>query len=213
MRKKRGFFITFEGIDGSGKTTQAKKLVRYLKRKRIPVLFLREPGGTNVAEKLRQIVLKATGERIAPAAELFLYLAARAQIVQNRIAEARARGIMVICDRFSDSTVAYQAYGRGWNQKLIAELNAMASNSTLPELTLLLDLPVRVGLRRKKTALGGFPYKDRLESEGKSFHRRVRRGYLKTARAEPERIVVIDGTGSPETVWEEIRRVVDKKIA
>lgn len=202
-RLVRGVFITFEGIDGSGKTTQAKLLYKNLKKAGWPVILLREPGGTAVAEKLREILLKEKEEPIAPRAEILLYVASRAQLVEERIKPALRAKKLVICDRYVDSTTAYQAYGRGFDPAWVEKLNRWGSSEILPDLTFLIDVPVSAGLARKKGKL-----LDRLEKEGKHFEEKVRKGYRQLAKKH-RRMRTMNGTPPPEKVAATVKKVMD----
>ncbi|MCI0405188.1 MAG: dTMP kinase [candidate division Zixibacteria bacterium] len=197
-----GVFVTFEGIDGSGKTTQAKLLFQTLKKEGWPVVLFREPGGTKVAEKLRRILLQEKSEPIAARAEILLYVASRAQLVEQKIKPALKAKKLVICDRYVDSTTAYQAYGRGFDPVWVEKLNRWGSSGILPELTFLIDVPVRVGLARKKGKL-----LDRLEREGKSFEKKVYQGYHRLAKKH-RRIRIMDGTPSPVEVAKKVKKVM-----
>lgn len=212
---KRGRFITFEGGEGSGKSTQARLLAESLKKRHIPVVHTREPGGTSIAESVRKVLLNPAS-RIAPLTELLLYEAARAQHLAEVVVPALRAGRTVICERYTDATEAYQGYGRGLDLRAIKTLNAIATERLLPDLTFLLDVPVTRGLpaarglakrlsRRAPRANGG----DRMERESAVFHGRVRRGYLRLARTNPRRIRVIPWGGSIEQVHARILREVD----
>ncbi|MEK7681943.1 MAG: dTMP kinase [Chloroflexota bacterium] len=180
-----GLFITFEGGEGSGKTTQARLLARRLRRRGVDVLLTHEPGGTPLGERARRILKGAIPA--SPLAELLLFAAARAQLVAGVLRPALEAGTWVVCDRYTDSTAAYQGYGRGLDMEAIRAVNALATGGLRPSLTFLLDVPVEAGLRRKGAS------DDRFEGEGLAFHRRVRSGYLELARREPGRVVVVDG--------------------
>lgn len=199
-------FISFEGGDGSGKTTQVKLLEEYLLGRGEACVSTREPGGTELGKMIRQVLLKAGEEAISSPAEAFLYLADRAQHVQTVILPALADGKIVLCDRFMDSTVAYQGYGRGIDLALLRQLNGMASRDVAPDLTFLLDCPVEVGLGRVRR-------KDRFEREEIAFHQKVRLGFAELAREEPRRIRVLDATRSVAQIHEEIRAFVERKLA
>ena len=193
MTKKR-FFITFEGPEGSGKTTQVNLLMKYLKTQCYQVIKTKEPGGTLVGQRLRRILLSYKTKKLLPQAELFLMLADRAQHVQEVIRPALKNGQGVICDRYSDATLAYQGYGRGLNIKWLKELNQQATGNLTPHLTFLLNLSAAEGLKRArqtKTYLGEKGKGDRFEQEQAAFHERVGRGYLALARQEPQRFKVI----------------------
>ena len=196
-----GHFVTFEGIEGSGKSTVAKSVCLALERSSIPCLFTREPGGTAASEKIRELLLDPDGS-IAPRTELLLYIASRAQLVEEVIAPALEQGRFVICDRFMDASVAYQGWARGLGEELVSELNAYAVGETRPELTYLLDLPVEGGFRRgpQRREKEGLRGRDRLELENRDFHERVREGYLRLAEREKERVVVIDAQASFDEV-------------
>ncbi|OQA56676.1 MAG: Thymidylate kinase [Candidatus Omnitrophica bacterium ADurb.Bin277] len=184
---KKGIFITFEGAEGSGKSTQIKNAARFFRRKDRSVVLLREPGGTKVSEAIRAILLDKRNKKLSDATELFLYLAARSQIVREKILPALKKGKVVICDRFEDSTLAYQGYGRKLPFALIRDMNRVVRGTLKPMLTFVLDVDIRRGLQR------GGRY-DRIERESFSFHQRVRSGFLKLAEQEPERMTVIDGS-------------------
>jgi dTMP kinase len=190
----KGVFITFEGCEGSGKTTHSNILVRRLKKSGYSVVHTREPGGTKFAEAVRKLLLDPRSN-ITPLTELFLYEAARSQHISDIIAPALKNGLIVVCDRFTDATVAYQGYGRGISLKTINVLNRTAAGRIKPDLTIYLDIPVREGLKKArgitKDSFSAGPGGDRLEREKLPFHQRVRTGYLAQARREPRRIKVI----------------------
>ena len=216
--------ISFEGGDGSGKTTQLKLLDNYLASRGKLCLSTREPGGTTLGEMIRKILLEAGKVEIAYPTELFLYLADRAQHVHEVIRPALASGRLVLCDRFTDSTLAYQGYGRGVDLDMLRRLNQVASHGITPDVTFLLDCPVEVGLSRargrssiiysqsSKMEDGGSRIEDRFEREKADFHERVRRGFLELARAEPQRIYVLDASRLTEEVHHEIKKIVDEKL-
>lgn len=208
--------ISFEGGDGSGKSTQLKLLEEYLGAQGRPCLSTREPGGTALGRTIRRVLLEAAEEEVCSPTELFLYLADRAQHVQRVIRPAMESGKIVLCDRFTDSTLAYQGYGRGIDLNRLRELNRMASEGIAPDLTLLLDCPVEIGLsrtaRRGSGQRPGKKREDRFEREEIEFHERVRRGFLELARAEPERIFVLDASRPVEAVSMEIRKIVDARL-
>jgi dTMP kinase len=197
MRKKRGYLITFEGIDGCGKTTQLLLAQKYLIGRGFKVLVLREPGSTKLAEKVRKILLDKKN-RINPISELYLYLAARADLVREIIIPAVNSGKIVLCDRFYDSTTAYQGFGRGIDLETIGRLNKLAADGVYPDKTFLIDIDYKTSLNRRKIK------SDRLESEPRAFFNRVRRGFLKIAEWEPKRFAVLDGRRSAEEIFEEI---------
>ncbi|MFS8740305.1 dTMP kinase [Synechococcus sp. WC10meta] len=196
-------FITLEGGEGVGKTTQQALLALQLRQAGYPCLCTREPGGTALGRALREILLH--GDPLTPLAELFLYAADRAEHVQKCILPALAAGQVVVCDRFTDSTLAYQGYGRGLDLQQVRQLNHLATGGLQPHLTLWLDLPPEVGLARSGLA-------DRLEQERLEFHRRVHQGFQTLAAAEPQRIVRIDAEGSPLEVAARIWSVVQPRL-
>ena len=206
--KKSGLFITLEGPDGSGKTTQALLLVDYLRKNGYPAVHTREPGGDRIAEKIRSILL-APGNKITPAGELFLYWACRSQHVEHLIRPAMAAGRFVVCERFNDATLAYQGYGRGLDREMITRMNSLAARGLSPDLTFLLDIDPARGLRKVVQAKGA---KDRFEREKLAFHRRVRRGYLALAGQEPERIKTIAAGKSIADTHLLMIKILEEKI-
>ncbi|UCD17008.1 MAG: dTMP kinase [Candidatus Zixiibacteriota bacterium] len=203
--KKKGLFITFEGIDGSGKTTQWKLTGRYLRRLGYPVLMLREPGSTPLSERIRRILLDKRLS-VNATSELNLYLAARAELVGEVIVPALRRGEIVVCDRFHDSTMAYQGYGRGIDINLINKLNDLATGAVRPDLTFLVDIDYRTSLSRRKKS------SDRLELESRAFFNRVRSGFLALARKEKGRFRVLDGREAIDTVFDEVIACLNRKL-
>ncbi len=200
----KGLFITFEGGEGSGKTTQSHLLNAHLQKKGYITLLLREPGGTAISEKIREILLDKANTGLSPIAELFLYEAARAQIVAEKIKPNLDQGVAVLCDRFIDSTVAYQGYGRGINLKWIDELNEIAAQGLLPDMTLFLDIDPSVGLdRASKTN------HTRFEAEALYFHQKVREGFLALKERYPSRFRVIDASLPSDQVHLAIVREVE----
>ena len=197
-------FITFEGGEGSGKSTQAKALYRKLSRLGIPVLLVHEPGSTALGRKISRLLKWSHDTEISPFSELLLFNAARSQLVSEAIIPALKAGKVVLCDRFCDSTTAYQSYGRGLELKTVREINGLACQYLCPNLTVLLDLPGEAGLARK-----GNQSRDRFEQEEMAFHRRVREGYLKLAGSEPERWLVIDA-GKPK---DEIAGIIWSRVS
>ena len=198
-----GTFITLEGIDGCGKTTQAALLARALKMNDVEVVLVREPGGTVISERVRDVLLDPANKAMAPECELLLYEASRAQLVREVIEPALARGATVICDRFYDSTYAYQHGGRGLSEELVDACNQFGSCGLRPSCTLVFDLEPEVALAR--ATKGGA---DRLEAEGLAFQRRIREAYLKLAEREPERVHVVDAVGTPEEVFMRLTHVL-----
>jgi len=203
----RGKFITFEGIEGCGKSTQSALAANFLKMRGIPVLSTLEPGATELGETLRNLILKETGPTLFPEAELLLFGAARAEHVLELVLPALEDNVWIICDRFSDATLAYQGYGRGLSKAFIRRMNHFASQSLIPDLTILIDLPVEAGLKRARArsfTLTGREAGDRIEGEGLAFHRRIRNGYLTIARRESERFRIVDGLNDPNEIHQEI---------
>lgn len=209
----RGLFITLEGVEGSGKTTQTAIVAGALRAAGFSVTVTHEPGGTRAGEAIRAIFLDPAVS-LNVASELLLVLADRAQHVREKLAPALARGEIVISDRYSDSTVAYQGYGRGFDLKLLGELNRLASDGMKPDLTIVLDCPVETGLdRTRRRARGDVRRPDRFEGEEVDFHRRVRDGFLAIAKGEPRRVTVVDSARELDAVSADIRRAVDDLIA
>src|SRR5215510_8589251 len=198
--------ITFEGIDGSGKTTQLRLLEKYLAGRGIPFLSTREPGGTPLGKTIRSALL--TGENVEPLAELLLYAADRAQHVRQIIIPALTSGKLVLSDRFYDATTAYQGAARGFNPELIEHLNKLAAAGIKPDLTLLFDLDVETAHARKHKSVEP----DRLESEPLEFHRRVRAAYLELVEREPDRLKVIPATGTVEETYQLMIGIFRKKF-
>ena len=195
----RGVFITIEGCEGTGKSTQAKQLAETLRDAGFAVTEVREPGGTRIGEAVREILLDPAHAGLDHRAELLLYEASRAQLLADSIRPTLAAGNVVVCDRFVDSTTAYQGYGRGLPLHEVTMLNTFSTAGNLPDLTVLLDLDTMEGLERA-TGLGA----DRLEAEDAAFHERVRDGFRAIAAAEPERVVVVDASGTPDEVAERV---------
>jgi dTMP kinase len=210
MPEGSGKFITFEGPEGSGKTTQIALLAEFLRQKGLTVITTREPGGEKVAEKIRRLLLSPSST-LEPLSELFLYAASRIQHVEKIIRPALQKRAMVLCDRFSDATMAYQGYGRGISKRWIREINKIATTRLKPDLTILLDLEPGLGLKRVRRFKKGSAQVDRLERETLSFHQRVRQGYLELARESPRRIKVVRVSGVKET-QAKIREIVARVI-
>lgn len=200
-------FITFEGGEGSGKTAQARALHRRLARLNIPVVLTHEPGGTPLGNRIARSLKWARGVDISPLSELLLFNASRAQLVDEVIRPELAGGKIVICDRYTDSTVVYQGYGRGLDMEVVRKINDIATGGLVPDLTVLLDMPVEEGFARK-----GVSARDRFEQEDMSFHRKVRDGFLKLAESEPERWLVVDAAQSRKRIagiiWERVSRLL-----
>ena len=200
---KRGYFITFEGADGCGKTTQLELLAQYLKEKNKEVIITREPGAKGLGEKIREILLNYEGE-VSDRCESFLFLADRAQHIDMIVNPAVKAGKIVLCDRHIDSSVAYQGYGRGLDIEQIDRLNMLATNGRRPDLTLVFDIDVETSMKRVGKE------KDRMESAGVEFFNRVRKGYLELAKQEPERIRVLDATKSIEEIHNEVVKIISE---
>jgi len=208
---KKGLFITFEGIEGSGKSTQARLLYEYLIKKKIEAVLTAEPGGTLVGQKVREVLLSPEHKGMSPVTELLLYNASRSQLISELIRPAIKEGKVIISDRFSDSTVAYQGYGRGLPLKTISALDRIATGGLKPDLTILLDLPPEVGLARNKKDKKKFA--DRLELEELEFHKRVRKGFLKIRQAEPRRVKRIDvSKGGIKEIHKKIVQIIEQVI-
>lgn len=207
-------FITFEGVEGSGKTTQIGRLERYLTRRGVPCKVTREPGGSSIGEKIRKILLNPDHRGMVPLSELLLYEAARAQHVRELVAPILQEGAVVLCDRFTDASLAYQGYGRKLDRGLIRKLNRLASQGVRPDITFLLDCPSDLGLKRalRRNRLLKNEKEGRFEREKIQFHQRVRRGYLAIARENPRRVKVIDTRVGEKKVFEKIREMVDKLL-
>lgn len=204
---RRGVLITFDGVEGSGKSTQVERLARRLDTLGIPCLVSREPGGTEIGEAIRSILLDPKNQEMHGLTELFLYLASRNQLVREKVLSELVAGEVVILDRFADSSVAYQAAGRGLAERLVARLNKLATADLRPNLTLLVDVPVGVGQGRKQAGV-----LDRLEQERVEFHERVRQGYLRVARRAPGRFKVVDGTLAADELEPLIFRHVEELL-
>jgi len=204
-----GIFISFEGIEGSGKTIQARLLDEFLRKKGYTVVLTEEPGGTQIGLRIRELLLSAEHQEMTSVTELMLYNASRAQLIKEVILPSIKRGAIVITDRFNDSTVAYQGYGRGIDLNLIDSIDRIVTAGLKPDITILLDLDVEVGLKRNR----GIHKADRLELEDKAFHKKVRNGYLEIAAKEPERIKLIDASKSIEEIHSKIVSIITEYIA
>lgn len=208
-----GVFVSFEGVDGSGKTTQLELLAERLRAQGRDVVTTREPGGTALGQAVRSWVLEAQAEPLAPRAELALLFAARAQHLQQVIEPARARGAIVLCDRFTDATEAYQGAGRGLGAELVRELDRLICGGARPALTLILDLDPETALERAQTRLRrAASGENRFEAEGAAFLRRVAEAYRAIARREPERCALIAATGAIEAVRERVWRAASERL-
>jgi dTMP kinase len=199
-----GLFVTFEGIDGCGKSTQVEEARKRLAEKEIPCCVTREPGGTAISEKVRGILLSPDNKEMCDPCEVLLYLAARAQHCHEKIAPALARGEVVLCDRFQEATFAYQGFGRGFDVGLLATMNDFATAGLAPSLTFVFDIDVDTSISRLKKT--GKP-QDRLEASGREFYEKVRKGYLDLAVRYPDRIVVLPGIAPVEQL---AKTVIDK---
>ena len=207
-----GMFISFEGSEGSGKSTQIARLLRHFQLVGREVVATREPGGTATGEQIRNIVIhNHGGDEMCPEAELLLYTAARAQVVREIIAPALARGAVVVSDRFLDSSTVYQGIARDLPQELVEQVNRFAVGQVLPDLTVLIDVPTEVSLARMQRRATDLP--DRMERETAAFFRKVREGYLRVAAQHPGRIVVFDGTKSADALEQEIWAAVAARLA
>ena len=212
MSGRKGLFITFEGGDCAGKTTQLRMLEAWLTARGRSVICTREPGGTALAEKIRGLLLsKESDETMTSQAELLLFSAARAQHVKHVVMPQLQSGGVVLCDRFIDSTVAYQGFARGLDMDFIRRLNSFCTAGCLPDLTFLLDLPLAESRRRLAARMGG-EGPDRMEDENNSFHAKVREGFLKIAEENPGRVKVIDAMRTVDEIHSEIIEVVENAI-
>ena len=203
---KKGYFITFEGADGCGKTTQSKLVQEYLENSGYEVIWTREPGAKGLGQNIRELLLHYDGE-VAPMCEAFLFLADRAQHIEHLIKPAVNAGKIVICDRHTDSTIAYQGYGRGEDIKQLKYLNSLATGDIKPDLTFVFDVSTEVAQKRVGDE------KDRMESAGMEFHKKVRYGYLEIAKQEPDRVKVIDANNGIDKVFEDTKRVLNNFLS
>ncbi len=210
----KGILITFEGGEGSGKTTLCEKMVEHLEKKGRGVIRLHEPGGTKLGDEIKKMLLEDRGYELTPKSELFLFLASRAQLVEEVIRPAVSAGKIVLCDRYIDSTVAYQAYGRGIEEDIAKKLNKFAVGSLEPDLTIVLDVETPIGLKRAKER-GKTSGKDidRIEKAQLGFHQRVRQGYLSLVRAEPSRIKMVNGEDDIKKIERAVKRHIDGFIS
>ena len=219
--KKPGFFITFEGGEGCGKSTQVKRLIRWLKEKQVPYLFTLEPGGTQIGEEIRHLLLDPSNKHLSDRAELLLYEADRAQHVEELVQPALNEGKVVVCDRFFDSSTVYQGICRKLGESWVSQVNRFATGGLSPDLTFLLDLPVSVGRERVKkriqddvglTGVGRRVKLDRIEREDASFHRAVRNGFLKLAKKSPSRFKVINAAADIDAIEAEIQKILKPRL-
>ncbi|MBQ9714097.1 MAG: dTMP kinase [Clostridia bacterium] len=203
----RGKFITFEGCDGCGKSTQLKLLSDYLEKAGVPHIFTREPGGGKISEAIREILLNGKNAEMTDECEALLYAAARMQHLADRVEPALSAGKLVICDRYVDSSLAYQAYARGLGEEFVSQINGQALKKYRPDVTIFIDLTPQAAFLRKH----GADENDRLEQAGMAFHERVYAGYKAVAEQEPERVVCVDGNKTPQEIFEEVLRILKEK--
>jgi len=210
LRQALALFVTFEGGEGSGKSIQARALYKRVSEYGIPVILSQEPGSTSLGIKARRLLKQSKDTEISPLAELFLFAASRAQLVVEVVRPSLERGTMVICDRYAASTVAYQGYGRGLDLNSIQAINTIATQNLLPDLVILLDIPVETGLARK-----GSVENDRFDSEEVFFHQRVREGYIEMAAADPKRWFVVDASlprrEVERIIWDKVEGLLQNK--
>ncbi|MCF7803589.1 MAG: dTMP kinase [Candidatus Marinimicrobia bacterium] len=204
---KNGLLVTFEGIDGSGKSTQATMLLHRLTKEGYDALLVREPGGTDISEKIRDVLLDIRHQNMADTTELLLYAASRAQLVAEKIEPHLARNVVVICDRYTDSTMAYQGYGRQINTEFIRNLNALATQEIIPDLTFIIDVELEIAKNRQSNGPT-----DRLEMEKAEFKKRVRDGYRQIAKDEPDRAHILSGTRSIDELHSDIWTLTQQNI-
>ena len=206
MATVRGKFVTFEGCDGCGKSTQLKMLSEYLTKNNIPHIFTREPGGGKISEAIREILLNGKNSEMTDECEALLYAASRVQHLSDRVEPALAEGKLVICDRYVDSSLAYQAYARGLGRDFVTKINAFALEKYLPDVTVFIDLTPEAAFLRKH----GADENDRLEQAGMAFHKRVYEGYKVLAKEEPNRVICVDGTKTPDGVFADVLEILKK---
>lgn len=202
-------FITFEGPDGSGKTTQLNGLMPVLEKMGLDVIRTREPGGTEIGDQIRSVIMDMKNKSMTPRAEILLFCASRAQLVEELIRPSLAAGKIILCDRYADSTMAYQGYGHGLDREALAQLLHFATGGLKPDLTLLFDIPSEAGLRRR---LSNHDEWNRMDDYALQFHERVRNGYLEMAAAEPDRYVIINADRPREEIHKEVVLTVMRKL-
>jgi dTMP kinase len=209
----KGFFLTVEGIEGCGKTTQLKRLAKELRDAGHSCVVTKEPGGTPIGDRVRAILLDPQAEGMDPLSELFLLAASRRQHVVELVQPALEKGAVVLCDRFADASVVYQGYGRSLDLQQVLDINHWATGGIVPDITLVFDLPEAVGLERARArnAEEDLMAESRLEGEDLAFHRRIREGYLTLALENPGRFAVIDGTGPEDEVYAAVRKVLQER--
>ena len=205
--ENRGKFITFEGCDGCGKSTQLRLLSEYLEKNGVPHIFTREPGGGKISEAIREILLNGKNSEMTDACEALLYAAARVQHLSDRVEPALNEGKLVVCDRYVDSSLSYQAYARGLGTDFIGKINAYALEHYLPDVTVFIDLTPEAAFKRKH----GADENDRLEQAGMAFHRRVYEGYKAIAAENPDRVVCVDGNQTPDEIFTEVVRILKER--
>ena len=203
----KGWFITFEGCDGCGKSTQLTKLKKYLEDKGVDFIFTREPGGGRISEGIREILLNGKNAEMSDECEALLYAASRAQHIRDRVAPGLEAGKVVVCDRYVDSSFAYQAYARGLGMEFVSKINAFALEKYRPDLTVFIDLTPEAAFMRKH----GVDENDRLEQAGMAFHKRVYEGYKAVAKAEPDRVVCVDGNQTPQEIFEQVVKTLKER--
>lgn len=209
----RGLFLTLEGPEGAGKSTQGPLLAEHLRRSGLDVLYTREPGGTPIGERIRGVLLDDAHREMAAETEMLLFAAARAQFVREVVSPALARGVTVLSDRYVDASLSYQGFGRGLDVAVVRWVNEVATGGLLPDLTVLLDIEPTAGLARARAARGkegAAGRGDRLEQEGTAFYERVRAGFLQLARESPQRFAVIDAGGDVDEVRRRVIEAVDR---
>lgn len=203
----KGFFITIEGCEGAGKSTQLKKLEEFLQKSGKEFIFTREPGGTRIAEQIRKIILDGENVEMCDETEALLYASARVQHIKEKIIPSKEEGKIVICDRYIDSSFAYQAFARGLGMDFVKGVNVYAVKNCMPDLTLFLDISPEEAFIRK----GGADINDRLEQSGIAFHKKVYEGYISLAKSEPQRIAVVNARLSADEVFEEIIKILKER--
>ena len=208
MIMERGKFITFEGCDGCGKSTQLKLLSAYLTENNIPHIFTREPGGGAISEAIREILLSGKNEDMTDECEALLFAAARVQHLHDRVEPALREGKLVICDRYVDSSLAYQAYARGLGAEFVEKINAFALQNYRPDVTVFIDLTPEAAFLRKH----GADENDRMEKAGMEFHKRVYEGYKAVAEKEPDRVVCVNGEQTPEEIFTDVVRILKERV-
>lgn len=208
MIMERGKFITFEGCDGCGKSTQLKLLSAYLTENNIPHIFTREPGGGAISEAIREILLSGKNEDMTDECEALLFAAARVQHLHDRVEPALREGKLVICDRYVDSSLAYQAYARGLGAEFVEKINAFALQNYRPDVTVFIDLTPEAAFLRKH----GADENDRMEKAGIEFHKRVYEGYKAVAEKEPDRVVCVNGEQTPEEIFTDVVRILKERV-